>query len=267
MTSAAAEKTPRRSIEIRSIVKAADVLRCLAVNNASTGVRFTQLQESTGLSKGTLHRIIQTLMSQGFIEQDRSTRLYFLGVEFLALGARSANRQDVQSLARNSLVSLAKLSGDTVYLAIRSGTELVCVDAQEGNYPIKVLTLTVGMRRPLGVGAGGLTLLAALPDNEIEGIIRRNAQRLKDYPYYRPDVLRRLVQETRRRGHALNDGQILQGMCAVSVGIYGPDKRVLAALTIAATTARMVPSRRVTLVNWLKKEAQKISAMVSGNMD
>jgi DNA-binding IclR family transcriptional regulator len=267
MTNASNERAPRRSIEIRSIVKAADVLRCLAINNASTGVRFTQLQETTGLSKGTLHRIIQTLMSQGFIEQDRSTRLYFLGVEFLALGARSANRQDVQSLARSSLVTLAKLSGDTVYLAIRSGAELVCVDAQEGSYPIKVLTLTVGMRRPLGVGAGGLTLLAALPDNEIEGIIRRNAQRLRDYPFYRPEVLRRLVQETRRRGHALNDGQILQGMCAVSVGIYGPQKQLLAALTIAATTARMVPSRRVMLVNWLKKEAQRITAMASGNMD
>jgi DNA-binding IclR family transcriptional regulator len=267
MTNATTERAPRRSIEIRSIVKAADVLRCLAINNASTGIRFTQLQETTGLSKGTLHRIIQTLMSQGFIEQDRSTRLYFLGVEFLALGARSANRRDVQSLARGSLTTLAKLSGDTVYLAIRSGAELVCVDAQEGSYPIKVLTLTVGMRRPLGVGAGGLTLLAALPDSEIEGIIRRNAQRLKDYPFYRPDVLRRLVQETRRRGYALNDGQILQGMCAVSVGIYGPHKQLLAALTIAATTARMVPSRRVMLVNWLKKEAQKISAMASGNLE
>jgi len=54
----------------------------------------------------------QTLMSQGFIERDRSTRLYFLGVEFLALGAKSANRRDIQSLARGSLATLAKLSGE-----------------------------------------------------------------------------------------------------------------------------------------------------------
>lgn len=256
-------QSPRRRAEVRSIVKATEVLRSLAVTNASAGVRFKGLQEATGLSKGTLHRIIQTLMSQGFIEQDRSTRSYFLGVEFLSLGAHSANRQDIQSLARSSLVTLAKLSGDTVYLAIRSGAELVCVDAQEGNYPIKVLTLTVGMRRPLGVGAGGLTLLAALPDNEIESIIRRNAQRLKDFPFYKPDMLRRLVQDTRRRGYALNDGQILQGMCAVSVGILGPRKQVLAALTIAATTARMVSGRRVTLIDWLNREAQKISMAVS----
>jgi DNA-binding IclR family transcriptional regulator len=263
MTVPSTTQSPRRSVEIRSIVKATEVLRSLAVTNASSGVRFKELQEATGLSKGTLHRIIQTLMSQGFIEQDRSTRSYFLGVEFLALGAHSANRQDIQSLARGSLVTLAKLSGDTVYLAIRSGAELVCIDAQEGNYPIKVLTLTVGMRRPLGIGAGGLTLLSALPDNEIDSVIRRNAERLKDFPFYKPDVLRRLVQETRRRGYALNDGQILQGMCAVSVGIQGPRNKVVAALTIAATTARMVPSRRVTLIDWLRREAQKISAIAS----
>lgn len=262
---ASGKKVVRRGTEVRSIVKAAEVLRCLGVTNAAAGVRFTQLQEMTGLSKGTLHRIIQTLISQGFIEQDRSTRLYFLGVQFLALGAHSANRRDIQSLARSSLVTLAKLSGDTVYLAIRSGAELVCIDAEEGNYPIKVLTLSVGMRRPLGVGAGGLMLLSALPDNEVEGIIRRNAPRMKDFPSYSPETLRRQVLETRRRGYALNDGQILQGMSAVSVGIYGPRKEVLAALTISATTARMVQSRRTTLVNWLKKEAQKISAMACGN--
>ena len=65
----------------------------------------------------------QTLMSQGFIEQDRSTRLYFLGVEFLALGAKSANRRDIQSLARGSLATLAKLSGDTVYLVLPAATQ------------------------------------------------------------------------------------------------------------------------------------------------
>jgi DNA-binding IclR family transcriptional regulator len=264
MSPVAGKRGSRRTGEIRSIVKAAEVLRGLADSNDSAGARFSQLQEMTGLSNGSLHRVIQTLMTQGFIEQDRSTRLYFLGVEFLALGAKSANRRDIQSLARGSLANLAKLSGDTVYLALRSGTELICVDAQEGNYPIKVLTLTVGMRRPLGVGAGGLMLLASLPDDEIEDVIRRNAHRLKDYPFYRAEVLRRLVQETRRRGYAFNDGQILQGMGAVSVGIYGPKREMMAALTIAATTARLTPSRRVMLVNWLKKEVQKISATAAG---
>ena len=153
-------------------------------------------------------------------------------------------------------------TGDTIYLAIRSGAELVCVDAREGNYPIKVFTLTVGMRRPLGVGAGGLALLSALPDDEIESIIRRNAQRLKDFPFYTPEVLRRLVQETRRRGYGLNDGHILQGMSAISVGVIGRRRQVVAALTISATKERMAPRRRAMLLGLLKREAEKISSNI-----
>lgn len=252
-----------RTSGIQSIARAARVLRCLAMTNGSAGVRFSQLQESTALSKGTLHRIVQTLMAEGFVEQDRSTRLYFLGLEFLALGARTANRQDIQSMAAQSLLTLAKLSGDTVYLAIRSGPDLVCVDAAEGSYPIKVLTLSVGMRRPLGVGAGGLVLLADLPDSDIDRVLRQNSRRLKDYSFYQPEMLKRLVAETRARGYGVNEGHILQGMCAVSVGVYGAQKQLLGALTIAATAERMAMPRRATLIGYLRREAQKITAMMT----
>jgi DNA-binding IclR family transcriptional regulator len=252
---------------VQSIDRALEIVRILAFSNTSSGMRFSDLQIATGLSKGTLHRILKTLCAQRFVEQDASTRLYFLGMDFLALGARAANRSDIQALARASLVRLAKRTGDTVALSVRSGNDAVCVDRQEGNFPIKTLTLNVGTRRPLGVGSGSMALLAALPDAAVRDIVRRNSRRLTAFPTYSVDTLLTLVDQTRRQGYAFNDGRILRGMSGIALPILGARQQPLAAISIAAINDRMNPGRRAELVSWITDETQRLSTSLGGNAD
>ena len=47
--------------------------------------------------------------------------------------------------------------------------DLVCIDRKTGDYPIKVFTVEIGIRRPLGVGAGSIAVLAAMPDDRCAG--------------------------------------------------------------------------------------------------
>ena len=87
---------------------------------------------------------------------------------------RSALQQDVSGTARPSLQRLAQKTGDTAFASILEGTAAICVAREVGDFPIRTLTLSVGDRRPLGVGAGSLALLASLSDDAIEN---RPAQR------------------------------------------------------------------------------------------
>ena len=64
---------------------------------------------------------------------------------------------------------LAERTQDTVFLSARDRDEAVCLERVIGDYPIKTLTLSIGDRRPLGVGAGSLALLSALSDRAAEG--------------------------------------------------------------------------------------------------
>ncbi|WP_438590980.1 hypothetical protein, partial [Klebsiella oxytoca] len=72
-------------------------------------------------------------------------------------------------------------------------------------------TLDVRDRRPLGVGAGSLALLAAMSDGEIDAILRQNENWLRDFQAFDRDSLQALVARTRTDGYALNEGRIVPG--------------------------------------------------------
>lgn len=69
---------------VQSVKRALDILRMLSFSASSNGMRFSDLQAQSGLSKGTLHRLLKTLMAEGFVEQAAGSRVYFLGLDFAA---------------------------------------------------------------------------------------------------------------------------------------------------------------------------------------
>ena len=255
----------RRTIEhgangdtVQSVKRALDILRMLSFNASSSGMRFSDLQAQSGLSKGTLHRLLKSLTNEGFVEQAAGSRVYYLGLEFLSLGERAANRLDIRAVTQPSLERLAHATGDTVMLTIRSGLDAVCIDRKEGAFPVKVLTQNVGTRRPLGVGSGSLALLAALDDDEVRNVLRRNSARLAPYPTVTTDVLMQAVQDARQRGYAFNPGHLLKGMYGVGVTVHLA-RQPIAAISVAAHYGCMDPERRKDIANQLRHEAARIT--------
>ncbi|MCR0983858.1 IclR family transcriptional regulator [Roseomonas populi] len=247
----------------QGIERSLALLRAVAAEGRG-GARLGDVAAQTGLSRSTAHRLLTHLVAAGLLEQDPDAPHYHLGFEIYALGRRAAERHGVPELARASLVRLEERSEDTVYLSIRSGDDALCTARQEGRYPIKTLTLSVGDRRPLGVGAGSLAVLAALPDEEVERVIAANAGRLRAFPGFSAATLRALVERTRAEGCATNPGLVLPGMMAVGVPIRTHGERVAGALSIAAIEGRMQPERRAQLVTWLQEEAAAIARRLDG---
>lgn len=245
----------------QSIERALRVLRILASTNYANGVSFQDLQEASGLNRSTLYRIIRALRGEGFVERHPTSGMFFLGMDFLALGSASINRFNLRELARPHLVRIAEQTEDTVFLSIRSGADSICVDRQEGAFPIKALTLNIGDRRPLGIGAGALALLAFLPRADMEDLVARNARRFPSNPAMTVENMTALVRRSREEGYAFNDGQVLKSMCAVGVPVHGQQRRQpLAALSIAAISERMRTPRRGDLVAILQEEAKALGA-------
>jgi len=202
---------------VRTVDRVARILRTLSGDRAD-GLALSDISRETGYGKTTTHRLLGALVDVGFVHQDTSNRRYRLGTLAIEIG-RKAHEQGVAALVTPVLKRLAKDTGDTVFASIREGPSAICVAREVGSYPIRTLTLEVGDRRPLGVGAGSLALLAALPDREIEQVLRLNALWLKDYPGFHAEDLRSLVARTRQEGYAFNEGRIVAGMCAIGVAV------------------------------------------------
>lgn len=241
----------------QSIHRTAAVLRALAAH-AGPGMRLSDVMKMTGLQRPTAHRMLQALIHEGLARQDAETKRYRLGPALFELGLAAAPRFDIRGICGPSLDRLAAATGDTAFLTVRSGYDSVCLDRREGSYPIRVLTVETGGRRPLGTTAGSLALLCALDAAEGEEIIAFNASRLAEYTKLTAEGLRRIAQRGRELGYALNDNDFTPGITGLGVSLPNAPGRQAIALSVVALSGRLAEPRRSEIVAMLKAEAKKI---------
>lgn len=245
----------------QTVLRAANVLRKIGQHGA---VRFADLARATGLPNATLRRLLVSLIETGLVTHDRDAKQYRLGAESYVLGQMAQPSFGYHDLARDSLVRLAKISGDTAFLSARDGLSTVCLHREEGRYPIRTHVLNVGDRHPLGMGAAALAILSALPAQQSYDILEANTEfLLEQRPELNLGELSDLVAEARAAGFALNPGLIFPGSWAIAAALKAPSGEVIGALTIAAIESRMSPERQTELSVPLLKEVSRIERLLS----
>lgn len=244
----------------QSVERALDLLAMVAEAHR-TGVLMSELVTTSGLTRPTTHRLMATLVRAGLVEHDESDNCYYLGANSFSLGVIAADRFGLQSLAVASVDRLAEVSADTAFFSIRRGAASVCLLRQEGRFPIRSHVLNVGQRRPLGVAAHGIAILAALDDAEIESVLKENAEiYTEQYPRLTPDFLWQLVGETRERGWSLNQGLFFENAWAMGTVVYDSNGEIAGALSIGAMKDRLGESRQAEFAVLLKQEAERMRA-------
>lgn len=223
------------------------------------GVSLAELTRVSERPKASVRRALIALMHAGYVEQDSKTARYRLGVQAAVLGELASHGADrLGEASTDSLIRLADAAGDTAFLTVRHGSYAVCARRQEGPGPIRNFALAVGDRHPLGIGAGSLAILSALPDEEVEQVIAATAAARQRYPRFDDETMRRLVRRSRKNGYALNDGLVIPGSWAIGVVVPDADDRPVAALSIASIAERLRGARRDELVELLQREAHNV---------
>ncbi len=244
----------------QSIGRAAALLRLVA-SSRNRGAGLGELVEGSKLQKPTCRRILVALIEAGLIEQDPVTRRYFLGSEAFILGTVAADRFGIHRLAQEAVVRLARATGDAAFLQIRRDWSVVCLQREDGDYPIRSHVLAPSDRHPLGAGVGGTALLAALGDDEIERAMAANAALFAErYPTLPRPVVDGLVAEARQRGYAMNRGLLFPGSWGMAVVVRDGQGRADACLSLAAIESRMQPDREAFLAQLLQDEVRKLEA-------
>ena len=239
--------------EATSLSKALAILRLVAARNA-TGIKSAEVGRLTGLTGTTTHRLMHALADEGFLSLDPYSKRYFLGTDAAALGAASgwtALPQCLRQPLQAAIEQVAARTGDTAYLSVRQDRNAVCVGKAPGSFAVSANTLEVGARRPLGVGAGSLALLAADTRDGAERIITACTDAYIRYGRLTADRVRASITQARADGHAFNDSLIIEGVGAIGVPVHdpraGPDAPPVAAISVAAITSRLCPERRAEI--------------------
>jgi DNA-binding IclR family transcriptional regulator len=244
----------------QSFGRAAAILNALS-DVGDTGLRFVDIVRVSGFSQTTVHRLVAALAEHGFIEQDPVSGRYFLGMRLAGWAFAAANRFSLAEVAHPIMQALSAETEDSVFLTIRSGDMATCVAQIEGSYPIRALVVKPGDRRPLGLGASAVVLLAFMKDPaEIERVL--------SMPEHRAGCAARGVDQAQVRrwiAEAQHDGyasvqDLVPGTAGIALPIFGPSGNPVAALSLAAIAPRLAPPRREEVLQRLRAATAELEA-------
>ncbi len=254
-----AEKTEMAGAQ--TLRRGLSVLRLLT-RMGPGGLRMSEIGRRLDLNKATAIRLTRTLVDEGFVLHDRGSGRYRLGPEAFAVGLAAEPSYELQRLAAPILRALAMESGDTVFFSVLHGYESICLSRDEGDFPIRNQLIKAGDRLPLGVGAGSCALLAALLDDEIEDVLRRNAPlRAERFPRCTDAAIKRLIQETRHLGYCVQPGLVIDDSWAIGIVVCDASNSPVASISIAAIKSRMGAARNAVLGNRLMLASQAVALL------
>lgn len=237
------------------------VQRALAVLRALSDPevrRMSDVARATGLDPATASRMLELLVREGFATRDEARR-YGIGPEVFQLADVAQRRADLRQLARPALQRLVEAFEDTAVLTEASRGEAVCSDLEPGTFAVHANYVTVGTRRPLGVGAGSLAILAWLPAAERARRLQQTARKLGNYPRLDAPSIAAEIEAARSRGYVLFLDWVVDGMGGIAVPILDDEGNPMAALSVAGLSKR-IRGRQARLARQLRQEASRIAS-------
>ena len=222
---------------IQSVERAALILKVLASGPRRLGV--SEIADRLGLTRPTVHALLQTLQAHGFVEQDRDSDKYQLGAGLLQLGN---SYLDLNELRARSLVHAERLASraDTaVRVGVMHGDSIVVV--HHVFRPDSTLQiLEVGAELPLHASALGKAILAFLPDDSVDDLLSDSRPRLTSRTLT-PKALRTELDQVREHGWARERDEAVLGESSIASPIFDHSGSAVGAIGVFGDTDRMIP--------------------------
>ena len=216
------------------------------------GLRVVDLCRACALERATVHRLLATLQAAGYVAA--AGRFRYVPGPRLGGAAVAPGQPNMAVRLQPVLARVSAAFGDAAFAIVRDGPHSHCIAREVGAHPVQVLVIQVGTRQPLGVGAAGLALLAALPDAQVQQIVAANAPQLGAYGGMTAERLHLLVRATRERGWSVIGNHATRNVLAVGMAVRDARGEPVAAISLASTLARM-PRERQQLVARTMREA------------
>lgn len=153
--------------ETGTLGKAIAILDLVAQSPAP--LRFSDIMSVTGEPRGTLHRRLRHMLSEGLLETGSDGR-YRLGLRLLSLASRTWSSSDIRQIARPHLEALREKVGETVHFGLLTGVEITYLDKVEATQSVRMHS-RVGALSPVHCTGIGKAALARLGEGELRQLL------------------------------------------------------------------------------------------------
>lgn len=227
---------------IQSVGRALDVLEAFTPTEGQLGV--TELSRRLKLHKNNVFRVLATLETRGYVEQDKASGNYRLGLKTFEVASVFTHHLGLVRQARPVLEHLAQATAETAGLGVLEGRWVVCVDVVETGQPVRVVS-QLGRRVPGHASALGKAQLAFRSREDLDelfeaagGLVACTARTLVDPARLREDLARVVEREL-----ALEDEELEPGVRAAAAPVRDYARRVVGAVGIRGPAFRLPVER------------------------
>jgi IclR family transcriptional regulator, acetate operon repressor len=241
-----------------ALEKALDIFE--AIGSEPQGISQADLSARLKVPRTTLYRLLASLVARGLVRRDPVRRVYLLGFKCFELARQAHSSGDLVAASASELRGLRDLTGETAYLGIAEGYEILSLERFDGAHSERS-NAALGQRKPMHCTSQGKAILAAMTEAKRDQLIREMP--LKAVTPKTIVDRRRLVAEIRvstARGYSIDDEEIVEGIRCVGAAIIDSDGIVRGAISVAGPAWRMTLERFENLGPELAEAARRIGA-------
>ena len=218
----------------------------------------SEINRQLGLPKPSIHRLCQTLISEGYLARDIDPRKLRPARRLRQLAAGLLSTSDTAIACHQVLVEVAAKVNETVNLVVPEEAGMRYLDRVETEWPFRI-QLPVGTNVPFHCTASGKTYLASLePRKRALFINTLKLEAKTSNTFTDATALLREVEKVAAQGYALDNGELFDGMVAIAVPIFQKDNRYFGALAFHGPDIRVKPGTAVEQLPVLKEGVKKL---------
>lgn len=242
---------------IQAVERAVKILKCFEEQEL---LGVTEISGKTNLNKSTVFGLVTTLTETGLLEHDDATNRYRLGLELFHLG--KCVSADTQRLVMPTMDALVAELEETVNFVRPDRSDVIYIVKKESPHSMRICT-RIGQRLPMYCTAVGKVILATMPPEEAETIIRGYTfAPFTDHTVPSPEKLREELEQIRKSGYAVDREELEYGLVCVAVPVADKSGRTLAAISCSGPKMRMTDEKIDECRKALQSQAKRLSELI-----
>ncbi len=252
------EAQDRQRVGVQSLGRAFAILEAVARHR--DGIGLADLTKIVGLHNSTTFHLAKTMVSLGYLRQEKESKRYRIGRPLFALASSALDEIEMVNLATPVLEELSRETGESGHFAVRMGDAVVVI-ARTGGPGAFQLADRVGVVRPAHCTALGKVILASLSDDQLKRFLDRveltpsTEKSITDVP-----TLLREIADVRRTGVAYDEGEFNLEVRCIAVPVRDFTGQIAGALGISGPIWRQTGRGQQAKAKALQAAAGRLSA-------
>lgn len=203
---------------------------------------LTEIANEKGMSPASTLRLLRKLEDYHYLERDKKTKKYKLGLSILQLSGVVTATMELHREAQGVALELANKLGEAVHIGILEETATVYLNKIESLHPVSLASY-IGKQIPSYCSGCGKVILAHKNEKEREKIISQLQEEgfhpLASNTVQSSTRLREDLDKIRELGYAVCVNEVSEGITSIAAPIFDHSREVIAGISITGPNNRI----------------------------